>query len=145
MKRPLQLSRRDVTNAWITASVSLTLMKGQSWTMRRRWKNADLGIELIWAWKEREEPNRTEPRGTDYKNFNSTWWFDVRTRDLTGEINRTIASEWRSCFISFIQAEIFSIWPGRADASFSSNPAPTHITCSFQISLNDLISWIRCV
>ncbi len=25
------------------------------------------------------------------------------------------------------------------------SPAPTHKPCSFQISLNDLISWIRCV
>ncbi len=25
------------------------------------------------------------------------------------------------------------------------SPAPTHIPCSFQISLNDLISWIGCV
>ncbi len=34
---------------------------------------------------------------------------------------------------------------GRSPAEFSSNPAPTHIPCSFQIVLNDLISWIRCV
>ncbi len=34
---------------------------------------------------------------------------------------------------------------GHSPAEFSSNPAPTHIPCSFQISLNDLISWIRCV
>ncbi len=32
MKRPLF----DVTNAWITISVSLTLMKGRSWAMQRR-------------------------------------------------------------------------------------------------------------
>ncbi len=31
---------------------------------------------------------------------------------------------------------------GRSPAEFSSNPAPTHIPCSFQISLNDVISWI---
>ncbi len=33
----------------------------------------------------------------------------------------------------------------RSPAEFSSNPAPTHKPCSFQISLNDMISWIRCV
>ncbi len=34
---------------------------------------------------------------------------------------------------------------GHSPAEFSSNPAPTQIPCSFQISLNDLISWIRCL
>ncbi len=34
---------------------------------------------------------------------------------------------------------------GHSPAEFCSNPAPTHIPCSFQISLKDLISWIRCV
>ncbi len=33
---------------------------------------------------------------------------------------------------------------GRSPAEFSSNPAPTHKPCSFQWSLKDLISWIRC-
>ncbi len=34
---------------------------------------------------------------------------------------------------------------GRSPAEFSSNPAPTHKPCSIQLSLKDLISWIRCV
>ncbi len=34
---------------------------------------------------------------------------------------------------------------GRSPAEFSSNPAPTHKPSSFQISLKDVISWIRCV
>ncbi len=34
---------------------------------------------------------------------------------------------------------------GRSPAEFSSNPTPTHIPCTFQISLNHFISWIRCV
>ncbi len=34
---------------------------------------------------------------------------------------------------------------GRSPTEFSSNPAPTHKPWSFQISLNDMISWIRCV
>ncbi len=32
---------------------------------------------------------------------------------------------------------------GRSPAEFSSKPAPTQIPCSYQINLNDLISWIR--
>ncbi len=34
---------------------------------------------------------------------------------------------------------------GSSPAEFSFNPAPTHTPCSFQISLNVLISWIGCV
>ncbi len=34
---------------------------------------------------------------------------------------------------------------GRSPAEFSSNPAPTHILCSFHLSMKDLISWIKCV
>ncbi len=34
---------------------------------------------------------------------------------------------------------------GHSPTEFISNPAPTHIPCSFQLSLKDLISCVRCV
>ncbi len=46
---------------------------------------------------------------------------------------------------AFIQGCQTQFLEGCSPADFSPNPAPTHKPCRFQISLKDLISWIRCV
>ncbi len=58
----------------------------------------------------------------------------------TAAVDAPVASEIvleQGCQTQFLE--------GCSPAEFSSNPAPTHKPSSFQISLKDVISWIRCV
>ncbi len=65
------------------------------------------------------------------QEWRKTWkWVDWK-------VNNGIMHLQQGCQTQFLE--------GRSPAEFSSNLAPTHKPCSFQLSLKDLISWIRCV
>ncbi len=106
-------------------SASLTLMKGRSWTILHKLKNADL-VRVNMGLKKRVKQIT--------KNVDDTRWCDERASDIAGKVSGNFVSEgvpiimssvlsilsFRKlelsyAFISCMQTEIWSIWVDRQD------------------------------
>ncbi len=102
---------------------------------------APLGSWNIWGLNIRSaslsKSTSKHPKNQSCSNNQHWWRWDRRRSWLVQHTSGGEDHLDQGCQTQFLE--------GRSPAEFCSNPAPTHKPCSFQISLKDLISWIRCV